>query len=83
MNKTIKFRICVRGHRGDEWWEEYEKFAEGQMGNTTGWGRQPDFEGDIDDWGRRLVAWFNKYEPEAHHRVYVKHEIVPTPKEPQ
>ena len=69
----MKFRIKVRGPQGEEWWEEEDREI-GPQCLIRGYGKQPDFTGDIDQWGRDIIAWFNKDEPPEEHRTFIEAE---------
>lgn len=69
----MKFKILVRNKRDGEWWENYDK-VRGESNHIQSHGRQPEFTGDIDEWGRAIVAWFNKDEPEERQREFVRAE---------
>jgi len=71
----VKFRIKVRDPSGDERWEEEEREI-GPQRRVRGYGIQPDFTGDINQWGLDIVAWYNSSEPRERHRVFIKAEIL-------
>jgi len=69
----ILFRIEVQGPRGDKWWEDQEKEI-GEGKNIRGRGRQPDFTGDIEKYGRDIIEYFNSTEPADSHRTFLRAE---------
>jgi hypothetical protein len=71
----MKFRIKIRGPGGDEWWEDEEREI-GPQNYIRGAGQQPDFTGNIDQWGRDIIEWFNKIEPPERHRTFIKAELI-------
>lgn len=76
--KTVKFRIQVRSNKtGREWWEDQERYV-GQPGNIIrGYGRQPDFNGDIEKFGRDLIDWFNSgCDSKEDHRTFLAAEML-------
>ena len=70
----MKFRIKVRDLQSNEWWEDEERET-GPQGTVRGYGLQPDFTGDIDQWGKDIIAWYNSSEPPERHRTFIKAEI--------
>jgi len=71
----MKFKIKVRGPKGNEWWEEDDREVESQI-KVRGYEIQPEFTGDIDQWGRDIVAWYNESEPPERHRTFIKAEML-------
>ena len=71
----MKFRIKVRGTSGEEWWENEDREI-GPQNHIRGYGEQPDFTGDIDQWGCDIIKWYNKDVPPERHRVFIKAELV-------
>ena len=71
----MKFRVLVRSAKGSEWWEDYDREV-GESHNVQRHGDQPVFDGDIDAWGKAIIAWFNRDEPESRHRTFVRAEKV-------
>ena len=81
----MKFKIKVRGPKGNEWWEEDDREVGSQIKirgyeiqpvKIRGYEIQPEFTGDIDQWGRDIVAWYNKSEPPERHRTFIKAEMI-------
>ena len=72
----VRFRILVRNTKGAEWWEPYSKQI-GEANHIRGHGCQPEFTGDITAWGKAMIEWFNKDEPPARRRTFVKAEMLP------
>jgi len=71
----MRFRIKVRGSSGDEWWEDQDREI-GPQNRVRGYGVQPDFTGDIDQWGHDIIKWYNKDIPPGRHRTFIKAELI-------
>ena len=71
----MKFKIKVRGPKGNEWWEEEDREVGSQI-KIRGYEIQPEFTGDIDQWGRDIIAWYNKSESPERHRTFIKAEML-------
>lgn len=72
----MRFRIKVRDSSGYEAWEEEEREI-GPQKMIRGYGQQPDFTGDINQWGRDITEWFNKDESPRNHRTFLGAEMLP------
>jgi len=72
---VVKFKLLIRGPLGNEWWEQDERIV-GTQTSVRGHGLQPEFTGDIEKWGRELIAWFNKDEPADRHRAFIRAELI-------
>lgn len=69
----MKFRIQVQDKRKEPWWEEMEREI-GQQNRVRGFGYQPEFDGDINKFGRELIDWFNKDADPDNQREFIKAE---------
>lgn len=70
----MKFKLLIKNKRtGAEWWESYDKEI-GEQRTIRGHGTQPMFDGNIEQYGRDLVEWFNRTEPTSRHREFVRAE---------
>jgi hypothetical protein len=72
---AIRFRVLIRDNRGREFWEDYAK-PPGYVGPSRGYGEPPMFTGDIEKFGREIVAWFNEGEKSTNnHRTFIRAEL--------
>lgn len=72
----MQFRIKVRNKSGNTWWEDYDKQV-GQSNFISGIGWHPVFNGDIKEFGRDIVAWYNqtRLSPDDPEREFIEAEF--------
>jgi len=68
------FSIQVEYSNGEIDWEHIER-EEGPGKTIRGHGQQPHFNGDINQYGKDLIKWFNKDEKPSNHRRFIKAEM--------